>query len=62
MRGGAVELLKHLIEPVHRAAGIIVVGNTRSELERPVWQMVDVEDAGVDDMLGQAGGAALQQR
>jgi len=46
-----------LIEAVHWARGIIIVGDARGQLEWTTWQNVDVEDAGIDGTVGQAGGA-----
>ena len=61
-RRGAVGLLPHLVEAMHRAGGVAVVGHVRAgELERAVRQCRCVGDARIDSVAGQAGRAGGQQ-
>src|SRR5579863_10212986 len=57
----AIQLLPHLVEAVHRAGSIIVIGERAGgKLKRPGRKVIDVRDAGVRNMAGLPGPARKQ--
>ncbi len=57
----AIELLPHLIKPMHWTACIVVILHSRRKLENAVGKIVHVRNAGINLAAGNSRGAGRQK-